>query len=110
MSSGDESERRAFERIPGNGLHARLTLTKGRQTSGEIVDISCGGVSIRATIETTIGAELEVGLPGMDRTVRGRVIRHMPGNVALCFHHDPATRVVLNQVLAMVKQAAVEAA
>jgi hypothetical protein len=34
MSSGDESERRAFERIPGNGLQARLTTVKGRQAGG----------------------------------------------------------------------------
>jgi methyl-accepting chemotaxis protein len=110
MSSGDESERRAFERISGNGLQARVISTEGRQISGEIIDISCGGISIGATIATTVGAELEVGLPGADRTVRGRVVRHSPGNVTLCFHHDPATRAMLSQVLGAVKRAAVKAA
>ena len=99
MSSGDDSERRRFERIPGNGAQAGLTLGDGRRISGIIVDISRGGVLLEASINELAGADLQLALPGEAKAVRGRVVRCGTDSVVVCFRQDVTTRDILDRVL-----------
>jgi methyl-accepting chemotaxis protein len=106
MSRGDDTERRKFERIPGNDTRARLVLGNGREVTGEIRDISRGGVMVVADVSEPVGRDLCVTLPGAETAVHARVVRGGAGAVALCFRQDAQTLATLDRVLAAVQRAA----
>ncbi len=106
--SGSE-DRRAYERLPGNGTAAMLTATTGAfgnqrdpaaaQIRAEIVDISRGGVALKAHLKIDVGTEVSCVLPGLNRPVTARVVRTAGDLLMLAFRQDPATLADLDRVL-----------
>ena len=57
MARGTDEERRAFERIPGNGAIATLSLSNNGPVKAQIQDISLGGISLAHAGHAATGPE-----------------------------------------------------
>ena len=108
MANTSDEERRLYERIPGNGMFARLRTPKG-ELSASILDISRGGLGLRCEWKGESGAEVMVLLPGTEPAVAARVIRASDGNVGLAFRQDAATLALVDQALRHIGAAAMRA-
>jgi methyl-accepting chemotaxis protein len=85
-----DDDRRAYERIPGQGLTATLTPRAGGGTSAELLDISRGGAAFRTVLAVPPGAEVLVSVEG-GPPIGGRVARCEGGRLSIAFRQDPAT-------------------
>lgn len=110
MASSDEAERRAYERISGNGAQAALRPRGSPEMRVAIVDISRGGVSLRCDWRGDVGTEVAVELPGGGAQVGARVVRCEGGVLALAFLQDEAVLRRVDQALALIGRGAVAAA
>ena len=88
IASSDEEDRRRYERIPGRGQHAGLTLQGRAEISLPIHDISRGGISLESLERLTPGTEATVMLPATEGPVFVRVARCEGGCIGLAFRQD----------------------
>jgi hypothetical protein len=97
----DESNRRHYERLPGNGIMAspRVQSHPARDTKG--LGVSRGGIAISGDLELAAVEAVEVSLLGMDTAAKGRVARSQVGRLAVAFRQDPANLAVIERMLAM---------
>ncbi len=95
-----EEERRAYERIPGQGLAARLTPRGGAETQAELLDISRGGAAFRTALVVPPGAEVVCSVEG-GAPIGGRVAHCEGGRLAIAFRQDPAT---LERIVALLSR------
>jgi methyl-accepting chemotaxis protein len=100
-----EQERRAYERIPGLGLAARLTPRGGGETAAELLDISRGGAAFRTALVVPQGAEVLASVAG-GAPIGGRVARCEGGQLSIAFRQDPATLERIVALLARLTRAA----
>jgi methyl-accepting chemotaxis protein len=103
MTSGDDAERRLYERIPANGLQATLSFPGVAPQIVEAVDISRGGMSVQLHHQYAIGTDVGIDLPG-NVSIKGRVVRAEADEVGLAFRQDPATLKQIGRVLEMVRR------
>jgi methyl-accepting chemotaxis protein len=103
MSSGDEADRRGYERIPGGSARAKLQFAGRPQLDVAVRDISRGGIAIIHNGEEPIGSEVEIGLPGSGM-VRARVVRAGGGALGLIFRQDEPSLVLIDRALASVRE------
>jgi methyl-accepting chemotaxis protein len=102
MKRGDGDERRAFERMPGAGATASLTLQGQAAIQAVVKDISRGGVALECNRTAPAGTEVKVGLPA-GANVSGRVVRSEGGLLTIAFKQDAATMALLDRALATIK-------
>jgi methyl-accepting chemotaxis protein len=108
MSSGNESERRLYERIPGGGAKATLNIG-GAPVEAPIQDISRGGIGVQHTGSIPVGSDMEITLPG-NLSVRARVVRSGDGSLAVAFRQDTASLGRIDRALEIVGQKSARAA
>jgi methyl-accepting chemotaxis protein len=97
----DESNRRQYERLPGNGIMASLQVQGHPARDAEVLDVSRGGIAISCDLGLAAGAAVDIALPGMDAGAKGRVARSQAGRLAVAFRQDPANLAVIERMLAM---------
>ena len=109
MADTSDEERRLYERIPGNGMFARLRTPKG-ELRASIQDISRGGLGLHCDWKADSGAEVMMVLPGTEQAVAGRVIRAAEGSLGLAFRQDAETLAAVDQALRHIAAAATRVA
>jgi methyl-accepting chemotaxis protein len=109
MSSGDDAERRLYERIPGGAARATLRF-EGKPVAEVLIgDISRGGMAVRHDGKYPVGTDLEIGLPG-GASVRGRVVRCGNGAIGVSFRQDNEALARIDRTLELIGQGAARAA
>jgi methyl-accepting chemotaxis protein len=109
LSSGNELERRLYERIPGGAAKATLRFDGKPVVEVLICDISRGGMAVEHNSIMAVGADMEVGLPGAV-SIRARVARCENGALAVAFRQDGETLGKIDRALGIIRQDAVAAA
>ena len=99
-------EMRRFERIAGNAMPVTVLPRGGAEFSVTLKDLSCGGAALCCALYLTSGSEVEVGLPGADRLVPGRVVRCNGETLAIVFQQDPAVVARVEHAMIAVRAAA----
>ena len=87
MSSGNDAERRLYERIPGGAARATLRIDGKPNVEVPIEDISRGGMAFRYDARLVIGTDLEFLLPG-NVPIHARVARCAGSVIAVAFRQD----------------------
>jgi methyl-accepting chemotaxis protein len=95
----DESNRRNWERIPGNRANISLVPKSGRKVQAQLIDISQGGASMECSALLVVGDEVEVQLPGVGGPVMGRVLRSLGTAPAIIFRQDPQSIARIDAVM-----------
>jgi hypothetical protein len=108
MKQTGTDDRRSYERVPGGGLTARLTI-KGADVHAAVRDISRGGIALLCTTTAPPGAEVKVALP-IGGSISGRVVRCEGGLVTVAFNQGAANIALLDRTLDDIRQRAVPAA
>jgi methyl-accepting chemotaxis protein len=103
MKREDSEDRRVYERIPGGGATASLTLRGTGEVQAVVTNISRGGVALTCKTTAPSGAEAQVGLPG-GASVSGRIVRCENGLVTVAFRQDTASLTALDRALDIIKQ------
>jgi methyl-accepting chemotaxis protein len=103
MSSGNEAERRLYERIPGGTAKATLRIGDTVITEVPIADISRGGMVVRHDSKVAVGTDAEIGLPG-GVSVKARIVRCGSGDVAVAFRQDAETLGRIDKALGIIGQ------
>ena len=103
MTQDDVGERRAYERIAGDGIRTSLSIRGGGTFQAVVRDISRGGVSLACDGTAPPGTEVQVALPA-GGTVPGRIVRTEDSILTVAFRQDAATLARLDQVLQAVKR------
>ena len=109
ISSGNEAERRRYERVPVEDTRIDLMVSGEMAVSVPVVDMSRGGMSVLHESVHPLGRDLEVGLPG-GGSVRGRIARVLDGRTGIAFRQDPATLVRIDRSLDHVSSRAMQIA
>ena len=99
MSRTEESERRRYERIPGNGHTAHLRLGDASEKIAPVVDISRGGIALRCNVQAASGTMVEVRMPGAATMTPARVARCADGVIAVVFPQGPATLAMIDEAM-----------
>jgi methyl-accepting chemotaxis protein len=102
MKRGDGDERRTFERMPGAGATASLTLQGLPAVQAVVKDISRGGVALVCSRTAPAGTEAKVALPA-GANVSGRVVRSESGLLTIAFRQDPDTAALVDRALQAIK-------
>ncbi len=110
MANANEEDRRRFERIPGDGAVAVVSLPGGVQERAPIEDISRGGITLRLAWRADPGIQVLLELPGADGPVTGRVVHGHDGVVGLAFPPDAAVTRRVDQALLRIGGEAARAA
>jgi methyl-accepting chemotaxis protein len=101
---GDDTERRRYERLPGNGQDAELRVGGNAPIPTIIVDISRGGVALACGTRLDAGAETVLTAAGI--TIPGRVARAIDGGIAIAFRQNPETLVDADRLIGAVSRRA----
>jgi methyl-accepting chemotaxis protein len=102
MRRGDGEERRTFERMPGGGITASLTLPGAGEIEVVVKNISRGGVALVCNRTGQAGTEVKVGLP-TGANVSGRIARSEGGLLTVAFRQDAATMALVDRALEAIK-------
>jgi methyl-accepting chemotaxis protein len=86
----DSGERRHFQRVVGDAVHAMLRLPEQQAISTEVHDLSQGGIALLCQQRVAPGTEVSVELPGVDGAITGAVVRAENGVLAVAFRDDGA--------------------
>ena len=102
MTKDDVDDRRAYERIPGEGAKATLTIYGQHEVVADIHDISRGGVALRCKATAIAGTEVQVALPAGAR-VNGRMVRTGNDMVSIAFRQDAASLALIDQAIEAIR-------
>jgi methyl-accepting chemotaxis protein len=91
--------RRAHERIAGNGATATIKRPGGAPREARIIDISLGGVALESDADGPAGAEIIVTLPPAGAPVSGRIVGWRDGALTLSLGRDDATTAVVESAM-----------
>jgi methyl-accepting chemotaxis protein len=103
VAQDDADERRNYERVPGAGTTASLTIRGYAEVQAVVQDISRGGVSLMCDSTAPSGTEVEIGMSGAG-TMCGRVVRSGNGRIAVAFRQDAATQGRVDLALGLLTQ------
>jgi methyl-accepting chemotaxis protein len=95
----EASNRRRYERLPGNGAMAMLATCDGAAMSVVIQDISRGGIAVACDWPLPAGSEVTIGLQGAGGVLYARTVRSGGGVLALVFQQDTDTLAKIDRVL-----------
>ena len=109
MKRSDGEDRRAYERIKGDGATASLRLPGSDETQAVVQDISRGGVALVCGVTASPGTDANVSLPGGAR-VSGRIVRSGGGLISIAFRQDGASLALVDRALQVIMQRARPAA
>jgi methyl-accepting chemotaxis protein len=102
MSSGDDTERRLYERIPASGMQVTLRLPGRPGAQATVQDISRGGMGLLYDCPDRIGTDVEITLPGGE-PINARITRNHNGAVGFAFRQDETSLLRIDRVLGMVR-------
>ena len=105
MKGGGEEDRRAYERVPGAGATATLTLQGLTKVQAVVRDFSRGGIALTCGATALAGAEAKVVVL-MGGSLSGRVVRSEEGLLTVAFHQGPANIALVDRAIDDVKQRA----
>lgn len=88
MTRTDEEERRRYERVQGNGLVVRLSVSGEVASAVEVEDISRGGAGVKSSLSLACGTEVQIESPISGAKISARVIRMGQGTLSLAFRQD----------------------
>ncbi|MFL6116764.1 MAG: methyl-accepting chemotaxis protein [Catenulispora sp.] len=94
-----DSDRRAYERLPGSGAKATVRLRGAAPIEAVVRDVSRGGVALLCTLSAQPGAEVGLELPPGSK-VSGRVVRHSDGCLVVAFHQSMQNLAAIDRTLA----------
>lgn len=100
IENPDQRHRRAYERIPGNGLTLSLDRQGSPSGSLPVANVSRGGVALRCSITLPPGTEVTVRAQDGGHRIPARVARYQDGILALAFRQDDATVAIVDTLLA----------
>jgi len=106
---GDGDERRAYERVPGAGATASMTIQGHTEIQAVVKDISRGGVALLSNNTAPAGTQVQVSLPA-GATVAGRIVRATNGLVTISFRQEGSNLALLDRAVDAIKQKARAAA
>jgi methyl-accepting chemotaxis protein len=101
QTQGDD--RRAYERIPGAGAKAALSVQGHANVSSLVRDLSRGGIALICDMTSPAGTEARVGLPS-GGSVTGRVVRSGNGLLSIAFRQDAESIALLDRTIADLRQ------
>lgn len=110
MASNQDEDRRRYERVPGGGAKARLTVQGRQEVEVRIDNISRGGVALTTDATGHVGDEVQVTLPEAGGAVVARIVRADSGVLALCFRQDTTTLGRVDRALDRISGARAKAA
>ena len=93
------SDRRRFERIPGNGAIAALRTPGRNQVRAAIGDLSRGGANLTCDWKLAAGTTVEIDLPQAQTAVSARVVRCNGERIAIVFGSDAVTIASIDRAL-----------
>jgi methyl-accepting chemotaxis protein len=97
-----DGDRRAYERLPGDGTTASLNVCGHEPVTAEVHNISRGGVALRCSLQAIPGAEATVELSRASQ-ISGRIVRLVDGNVIVAFHQSVRNLATIDEVLAAIR-------
>jgi methyl-accepting chemotaxis protein len=109
VKSLDSEDRRSYERIPGAGAMASVSVHGSSEIQAVIRDISRGGAALASDANLPSGTEARIGLPA-GASVLGRIVRCAGGLLAVAFRQDEATLTEVDRALNAIRQRALSAA
>jgi methyl-accepting chemotaxis protein len=101
VSSGDDAERRLYERVEVDGLQVTLRFAGRPPAYVEVKDVSRGGVRVAWDAEEKIGTDVDTVMPS-GSVVSGRVARRVGDTLAIAFRQDVASLECIDQSLASI--------
>ncbi len=105
MKRADNNDRRAYERVPGTGATAFLSLQGSADIQALVQDISRGGVALMCKTRAQAGAEVKVGFVTGEH-VLGRVVRSDGAMVTVAFRQDETSMAIVDRILYSIQQSA----
>jgi methyl-accepting chemotaxis protein len=105
MKRSDNTERRAYERLPGGGAAATLTLPGLADIKTVVRDISRGGIALMCRSIAPPGTEVKVGLPA-GGNVSGRVVRSHDGIITVVFRQNETSLASVDRAVEAIRQKA----
>ncbi len=105
MKQGEGEERRAYERMPGNGATVSLRVHGLAEGRAVVRNISRGGIALECASGAPPGTDAQLGLPTGD-SVSGRIVRSGDGLTTIAFRNDAASMAVLDRALSAIRQTA----
>jgi methyl-accepting chemotaxis protein len=98
MKCSDGAERRAYERIPGGGATAAVSIEGLAEVRAVVRDISRGGIALLCDSTAPSGTEVNIRLAA-GLGVRGRVVRSEMGLLMVAFKQDAKTLATMDSTL-----------
>ncbi len=95
----EAEDRRAFERVAGQGLPVEIRLPDGRVHAARLSDVSLGGAAMAPGIEAVAGTPVELRIAG-GAALPARVVRGSAEGIACTLRPDAATRAAVEAVIA----------
>jgi methyl-accepting chemotaxis protein len=108
MARGEENERRAYQRIPGQGCRATFQPAGSAGIQAEIRDISRGGAALLTSWQAEPGTLVDIRLPDATAAVAARVVRCKDGVAAMAFRQDAEMLAAVDQALAVIGSGAAD--
>jgi methyl-accepting chemotaxis protein len=109
MSSGNDAERRLYERIPAGSAKATLRTSGRPAIEATIRDISRGGMAVRHDAILPVGTDFEIDLPG-NTSIKGRIVRSGGGDIGVAFRQDHESLLRIDRTLELIRAATLRAA
>jgi methyl-accepting chemotaxis protein len=103
MKRTENTDRRAYERLPGGGAPATLTMPGLADIKTIVRDISRGGIALMCGSTVPPGTEVKVGLPA-GGSVSGRIVRSQDGIITVVFRQNETTLVSVDQAVEAIRQ------
>jgi methyl-accepting chemotaxis protein len=103
VKRGEGDDRRAYERVPGTGAGASLSMHGLAAVQASVRDISRGGVALMCGGTAPPGTDVRVVVLEGER-IPGRIVRFEDGVVTVAFRQDVASLTRVDRVLAAVMQ------
>ncbi len=103
LTRGNESERRLYERIPGEGAQVSVRMGSRPAAGATIKDISRGGITILLDCDDQLGMDTEFCLPG-GGSVKARIVRIEDGMTSFAFRQDAASLSQIDRAMEIIGQ------
>jgi methyl-accepting chemotaxis protein len=98
------SDRRRYERHPGQGARATLLLPGGAPAlEAPVRDMSRGGIALALSLDLQAGSPVQIRLPGGGEPVRGRFARREGAVMAFSLAQDAAALASIDAALATLR-------
>lgn len=96
----DNGHRRRYERLPGIGIKATLTVSGLPATTVLVHDISRGGIAVSSDRRLAAGSEIAISLPASAGPINGRVVRGDGCKLDIVFRQDAESLALIDRALA----------